>query len=299
MKNRDLEVVEIIHARHIRVRVQQPEDLIARLIVIRLIGIAGNAEVDWDDRVAHGSGREQFSRHIFVRLPKNILLGGTIFAGPAHDATDAGKAQVDAMPGIGIEAQMNRALQRPAGSKRQRSKFEISLAEALPPDAGPRGHARQNKASQAKHQRGKNSKIGVAPESGRDRSGNCERNRIPKYCQQPKADGAVAVRTFRSTGRPVLAPEPRRFRIGFRGCRLLSQFVGAIDRGVNNSAANYSENRRDENSHPRIFLALAGSTAQESASGKDPHNSKNPSKNDAEDFSARGWSCHPAIIELR
>ena len=72
-ENWHLEIVGIIHARNVCLGVQEPEHLIVRLVVIRLVGVAWDAEVHWNCGIAQGSGSEQCLWHILVRLPENAL----------------------------------------------------------------------------------------------------------------------------------------------------------------------------------------------------------------------------------
>ena len=73
------------------------------------------------------------------------------------------------MSGIGVEAQVNHALQRPAGRKRQRGELEISLAKTLPPNTGPHGHARQNDANRTESKQEEGLGVGGAPQFRQDR----------------------------------------------------------------------------------------------------------------------------------
>ncbi len=223
-------------------------------------GVARYAELHRDGGIAHGSGHERLLRHIFVRLPKNALLDGTILTSPGRDLADAAETQINAVPGIGVETQVNRPLERSSRRKGQRSELKIGLAKTFPPDAGPYRRNRQNDANDAEYKREKEHRIGGPPEfrygCGRDR----ECNPIRKDGRRPKADSGVAVFAFRPASRPVLPPQPWRFRIGLLGCRLLLYFAGPVNDRVNDRDADQNEDRRDHRSRPAIPRDLAGRT---------------------------------------
>ena len=185
---------------------QKPEHLIVPIVVIRLVGVARDAEFHRDRRVPHRPRHDRFSRHIRVRLPENALESGPIFTPAGDDLADTGKTQIDAMPRIAVEAQMNRALQRAAGRKRQRGELEVGLAKAFPADAGSHGRARQDHASGTEYEHEKGLGIGVAPKLGQGRERDCECNPIHKNRSRPQAEGPVAVLAFGSARRPVLPP---------------------------------------------------------------------------------------------
>src|SRR5208282_803170 len=151
---------------------------------------------------------------------EDALESGPIFTRAGDDLANAGKTQIDAMSRLGIEAQMNGALQRAARRKGQRSELEIGLAKTLSPDAGPDGPSRQKYANHTEGKHEEDFGVGSAPELGQGRECECKQNPIRKNCRRPQAEGAVAILAFRSARRPVLPPQPRGSGIGHLGCRL-------------------------------------------------------------------------------
>ena len=239
---------------------QDPEDLIVRLVEIRLIGVARNIEVHRDRGIAHGAGSKECLRHILVRLPKNGLLDGPIFTIADRDLANAAETEVNAVSGIGIEVQVNRTLQRASGRKGERGELKIGTSKTFPADAGSYRRDCQNDAKNAKHKRKKDCWIGGAPEVRHDCGRNSEHHPIHKDRRRPKANGAVAVPAFCAPNRPVLPPQPRRFRIGLLRCRLLAESPCPVNGGEDDPTTHENEDGRNQHSHPAIALDPVGCT---------------------------------------
>jgi hypothetical protein len=76
--------------------VQQPENLIARIILIRDETLRGQREIHGDG-AAEWTGPHRSGRNILVRLPQNFLIGGPVVARSGDDSAHARQAQVDAV----------------------------------------------------------------------------------------------------------------------------------------------------------------------------------------------------------
>jgi len=131
-----------------------------------------------------------------------------------------GKAQINAVFGLGVEAQVNQATKRLARRKRQRGELKVGLAKAFSPNARPNRRARQNDAHQAEGKRKEGLGIGSAPQCGHGRGRDREYIAFTKIAaiQRPAAllrfllSARRAAQSFRhSPGIPI----------GLLGCRLL------------------------------------------------------------------------------
>ena len=90
---------------------QQPENLVARLVVIGFVGVTGDDEVHGNGGVSHGAGRQCLFRHIRLRLPEDDLVRALILARAGDHLANAGQGEIDSMPGVCVEAQVDRALE--------------------------------------------------------------------------------------------------------------------------------------------------------------------------------------------
>ena len=185
---------------------QEPKDLIVRLLVIRLVGVARYVEFDWYRGIAHGSGHQQFLRHIFIRPPEDALFYMAIFTRSSPDSANTGETQVNAVSGSAIEAHVDRALESSTGSKRQRGELKVGFAKTLPPDAGAHRETRENEAKGTESEWEEDLRIGIAPKFWHSSDRDGRRDPIGKNCRQPKSGRAVAIPAFRPVRSPVFPP---------------------------------------------------------------------------------------------
>ena len=142
-KNRQLEIVRVIHSRNVRPRVQYPENLVAWITVITDKAVSRQLKI-------HGYGAPKrprlhgTGRNILFGLPERYFAGAVAVSGTGDDPPDATEAHVDAVGRLRFKAQLDPAGQALAGRDRQGIKFEIRVSKALVPDSRANGVHEQN-----------------------------------------------------------------------------------------------------------------------------------------------------------
>ena len=95
-KNRNFEIIRVIHAGHVRLRVKQPKNLIARIVVIRDQAVRGRRKIHGNG-AAERSGLHRPRGNIVLRLPENNLIGAAVVARSGNEFAHTGETQVDAV----------------------------------------------------------------------------------------------------------------------------------------------------------------------------------------------------------
>jgi len=254
-KDRKLEIIGIVDAGNIRRSMQQPEYLIPRIFVVRIERFRGKVKIHRDGATER-AGTDSSRRNVFGDLPKSDVAAALILAAAGDDAADAGKAQVDAMGRWRFEAELNSAGKALAGRKRKRVKFEVGIAEAIVTNGGPDSTNDQEDAERAKGEHEDGAEVALTKQLWNHAKEEGKQEKVPKSCENPRADVAFLAQALGTVRGPIGAPEPRRERVGiFERGFLLEESV-ASERGEDESAAD--KNKEKSNGHADRSVAVLG-----------------------------------------
>src|ERR1700674_1720663 len=295
-KNRNFEIIRVIHAGNVRLRVKQPKNLIARIVVIRDQAFCGRRKIHGNG-AAERSGLRSPRGNIMPRLPENNLIGAAVVTRSGNELAHTGETQFDAMLRGCIEFQVNPSTHTFAGRKGQRLELEVRVAEAPMANCGAQGLYYQNHAKQVEAEEQKHTWVAIAREIRNHAEEKRERNQIAENGEHPGGDFALLVLTFRAARRPIQTPQPGRKWIRFLACSLLLQESVAAEGGINKSTADEDEDRAERDAGEDVeSLEISAAEVLGVYEGETPSQEGQPEEGQ-EDGAALGRLGHSLILE--